>query len=78
MSHLNTIADDLQAARLERHLSVADAGEAAGISRRTWQGWEQGRDLPLAPALILAGFRAVAPRRKVPKGPQPGRPPRTR
>jgi hypothetical protein len=42
--------DWLQCLRLENHVPPA----AAGVSRRTWEGWEQGRPLPFAIALRLA------------------------
>lgn len=70
-------AAQLQAIRLDRHHTVAEAAVIFGVSPRTCEGWEQGRITKVwMHRPLLEFFERHAPKKKAPKGPQPGRPPK--
>ena len=71
-------SDSLQSARLARHITADDAALVFSVSLRTLQGWEQGRldSKTHLHAPLLEFFQRHAPRKRAPKSPHAGRPPR--
>lgn len=49
-------AAGVQALRRTLGLSVAELGQACGRSKRTAEGWEQGRAVPAECLLVMAGL----------------------
>lgn len=56
-------ADGIKAIRAKLELSTEQLGAACGVSRRTVEGWEQGRT-PSLPALRLLNFLLAPVQRK--------------
>lgn len=49
----------LRLARLEKGLTIDAAAEGAGVSKSTWQGWEEGRDPGASSAVRAADLLAT-------------------